>query len=180
MVVLTMLSAHAADAANGFYTGVSAGLSEDSGWCDGTSRSCDDSDTGWKIFGGYQATKNFGIEVSFVDYGKTTVVPISFRREASGFGVVGTGTLPVSERFGLLGKVGLFHWDAKFWGRFGELLGPLSHYGTDLTYGLGATVKMTEHVGIRVEWEQFENVGDSEFFEGEDLRLLSAGVVFSF
>jgi len=177
---LTMLSTHVADAASGFYAGVSAGQSNASGWCDGISRSCDDSDAGWKILWGYQATENLGVEVSFVNFGESTVAPISFSREASGFGVVGTGTLPVSERFGLLGKVGLFHWDAEFRGFFGELTGPLEQYGIGLTYGLGATVEVTGRVGIRVEWEQFEDVGDSEFFEGEDLRLLSAGVLFSF
>ena len=112
--VLTMLSAQVVNAASGFYTGLSAGQSRfSSDACDGLPISCDFSDTGWKIFGGYQATKNFGIEVSFIDFGEFTVTEPGGTAtiEFSGFSFVGTGTVPVSERFGLFGKAGLLRWD---------------------------------------------------------------------
>jgi len=197
MFVLTMFSAHAAGAANGFYTGISAGPSRESTWCDGLSGSCEDSDTGWKVFGGYQATKNFGIEVSYVDFGQWTAsgaltdAPsrlVTGKAEVSGFGVSWVATLPVSERFGLFGRVGLFRWDSEFRGTIkipgtpGDDVLPDGYLllvegeddGVDPTYGLGATVRVTEHVAVRVEWEQFSDVDE------EDVRLLSAGVVLSF
>jgi len=172
--VLTMLSAQVVDAASGSYAGVSAGQSRlSSDACDGLPISCDFSDTGWKIFVGYQATKNFGLEVSFIDFGEFTATGPGGTAtiEFSGFSFVGTGTVPVSERFGLFGKVGLLGWDSEAH-LSGIWLG--EDDGTELTYGVGATVKVTEHVDIRVEWEQFADLDE------DDMRLLSAGVVLSF
>jgi len=177
--------------------GVGAGLAKAPSWCDGLSGSCDDSDTGWKIFGGYQVTKHFGIEVSYLDFGRLTAsgtltdapsLSVTGQGEVSGFGASWVATLPVSERFGLFGRVGLFRWDSKIRGTVripsapGSdvlpdgllLLVEVDDDGTDPTYGVGARVKVTEHLDIRVEWEQFSDVDE------EDVRLLSAGAVLSF
>ena len=186
--VLTMLSAQVANAANGYYAGVSAGQSKVSDFCDGVPGgvSCNDSDTGWKVFGGYQATENFGIEVSWVDFGEAILdvtpagFPLTVTGEASGFGVVGTGMLPVSERFGLFGKVGVFRWDLEVRADVFGQSAAVEDDGIGLTYGFGAKVKVTENVGIRVEWEQFPDVGNNDTTGEDDLSLLSAGVVLSF
>ena len=171
--VLTMLSAQVANAANGYYAGMSAGQSRfSSDVCDGLPIRCDFSDTGLKIFGGYQATESVGIEVSFVDFGEFTATGSGGTAtiEVSGFSVVGTGTVPVTERFGLFGKVGLLRWDGEARASGGSLA---EDDGTELTYGLGAKMKVTERVGVRVEWERFSDNEDA-------LSLLSGGVVLSF
>ena len=180
--VLTIVSTQVAHAASGYYAGVSGGQSKVPDACDDLPGgfSCDDSDSAWKIFLGYQATKNFGIEASFVDFGKFSVefpvigiFPVTVVAEASGFGVVGTGTVPLSERFGLFGKVGVFFWDVE--ARAVGISGiTFDDDGEDLAFGFGAKVNVTENISLRAEWEQFEEVSE------EDVRLLSAGVVLSF
>ena len=36
----------------------------------GTSTSCDDKDTGWKLFGGYRVNRNFAVEGSYINWGE--------------------------------------------------------------------------------------------------------------
>ena len=171
---LTMFSAQVANAAGGYYAGISAGPSGiSSDVCDGLPIRCDFSDRGWKIFGGYQATKRFGLEISFVDFGEFTATGPGGTAtiEISGFSFVGTGTVPVSERFGLFGKIGLFRWDKEERISGGGQSASIENDGTRLIYGLGAKVKATERVSVRVEWERFSR---------DNLNLLSAGIALSF
>jgi len=186
MFVLTISSAQVADAADEFYkyyVGASAGQSEFPNFCDGISGAvdCDDSGTGWKVLWGYQATKNFGIEVSFVDFGEFTVTlpPAEFKAESSGFSVVGVGTLHDSEGFGLFGKIGLVRWDLKL-NANGVSLPRYDNNRIDLTYGVGVIVKAAEQILIRIEWEQFSDVGNTTLDKIGDVNLLSAGIVLPF
>src|ERR671930_126021 len=62
------------------YVGGSLGQSKFKGDCGGGGFSCDTKDTSFRIFGGYQFTRNIAAELGYTDLGKLTV---------SGFGVSG-------------------------------------------------------------------------------------------
>src|SRR5438270_13797946 len=53
-----------------FYAGVGAGKSKAKDWCTGAGISCDDKDTAWKVFGGYQLTPHFAAEIGYTKLGK--------------------------------------------------------------------------------------------------------------
>ena len=57
-----------------FYAGASLGQSKFKGACDTeagiTLSNCKDSDTAWKIFGGYQFTPNLAVELGYNDFGR--------------------------------------------------------------------------------------------------------------
>ncbi|MEM1434273.1 MAG: outer membrane beta-barrel protein [Pseudomonadota bacterium] len=91
----------------------------------------DDSDTGWKIFGGLNFNAYVGVEVFYVNLGEAlqslavdASALISVGNEPSGsvdakaeaevdaFGAAVVGRLPLSEPFSLFGKVGMTAWDA--------------------------------------------------------------------
>ena len=107
--------------AENWYGGASVGQSKakDIGTCDlDITCSSDDTDTGWKIYGGYQFHPNGAIEIGYVDLGKFTASgtdsflgAVSADWKANGFTAALVGSLPVGQNFGLMGKLGLFHWN---------------------------------------------------------------------
>src|SRR5436190_11859535 len=67
----------------------------------------DEKDTAYKIFGGFEFNKNFGVEVGYVDFGEIHNVyssgGTSVRADADGHGFYTalTGTLPLSDQFAI-------------------------------------------------------------------------------
>lgn len=193
--------------AQGWYGGVGVGNSKvrnDTTCSDlavifdpGFSCSTDDTDTGWKVFIGNQLNKNAAIELGYVDLGKFTVsasgtvtVPPTIAMTASGdakpkgFDVTVIGSLPVSNEFAFLGRIGLFHWDldvsATASGGGVSVSQSDSASGTDLTFGVGAQYDFSKSTGVRLEWERFQDVGDENTTGKSDVDLLSVSLVFRF
>jgi OOP family OmpA-OmpF porin len=161
------------------YIGGSIGQSDADFDCAGTI-SCDNKDTGFKLFGGYMFHPNFGVELAYADLGKATaVVPFGTARfnvgaEATAFGAYGIAMAPLSESFNVFAKLGV----ASVKGEFSVSgLGSDSETNTSFAYGVGAGFNFTKNLGLRAEWERF-----TAKFEGEegDIDLLSLGVVFRF
>jgi OmpA-OmpF porin, OOP family len=162
-------------AAGPFYGGVSLGQSSFKDTCDGAAGAginCDDSDTGYKIFGGYQINPNFGVEVTYADLGKLSISGGGAfgQVKANGFGVGVVGTLPVANNFSVLGRLGIYRGEAKASSNVG-VNGKES--STELGFGLGASFAVTPAVDLRGEWEQFQ-------FDGDKVNLLSVGVAMKF
>lgn len=72
--------------------------------------SCDDTDSGFKLFGGYKFNQNFGAEVGFVDLGeiKATGPGGTARLETDGLQAAAVGAFPINPQFDVFGKLGLF------------------------------------------------------------------------
>lgn len=164
----------------GWYAGLSAGRADYKDACDGFPGSCDDDDTAWKVYGGYQFTKNWGVEFGYVDFGeiKATVPGGTAKVEADGWTLSGVGTLPFANNFSGFAKLGIIQADIDAKGT-GVLAGSASDSSTDWTFGLGVKYDFTQNVSLRAEWEKFNNLGDSSTGEG-DIDLISIGVVFKF
>lgn len=173
------------------------------------STTADETDTGWKLFGGYQFTRNWGVEFAYMDSGKVTVNSRAtaagatdvYRTEATskGWSIAGVGTVMVSDTFGVFGKLGAFRWnlDTKCSlvtnatgtgtcaGTTGPSAGPAnrSASGTDLTYGIGLKYNLTKQASLRVEWEQFKDVGNASTTGSSgtgqaDASLISIGIQY--
>jgi OOP family OmpA-OmpF porin len=82
----------------GFYVGGALGQTSFDVDCTGTT-SCDDKDSSWKIFGGYQFNKHFALEFGYADLGETTAsvsVPpfnVNLALEATVWDLVAVGSL---------------------------------------------------------------------------------------
>lgn len=175
----------------GFYIGGSVGQSEADIDCGGTT-SCDNSDTSWKVFGGYQINRNFALEVGYGVLGKVkastpaffvgpTLIPAAdVKIETNAWEVVGIGSLPVADRFSLFGKVGLYGADTDIDVAFAGV-GTVtdSDDSVGLTFGVGARYDFTRNFGVRAEWQRYSDVKASDFGEF-DVDVLSAGIVFRF
>ena len=183
VLVLSGLVAASAAPAQGFYIGGSVGQSD---YDDNnaipdliTSGSVDGSDTGLKIFGGYQFNQHFGLELSWVDLGKASysgrfgaLNVTGGTLETSGLNFSAVGTWPLGSNFALFGKIGFFAWESKASDVTGGLPFSGTEDGTDVSYGIGASFNFTKNLSMRAEWERFKAVGD--------IDLLSVGVVFRF
>jgi OOP family OmpA-OmpF porin len=196
-IALGLMVASTLAQAEGWYGGVSYGQSKINDFnsvCSdllsllpgGAACSSDDTDNGWKIFAGSQFSQNAAVEFGYIDLGqgKFSVsgpgVGGSGSVETKGFNVDFVGMLPVTNEFGVIGKIGLFRWDVDFkvsgvGGAFSD-----SATGVDLTYGIGLKYDFTKTVGMRAEWERFKDVGDENKTGQGDLDLLSVGLVFKF
>ena len=151
-----------------------------------TSGSVDDTDTSWKLFGGYGFNKYFAVEGGYADLGKATFSGISngfgflyfpgsvnIDVETTSFFADMVGIIPFN-KWALFGKIGFHKWDAKVTVANGPVAGSADDDGTDAHYGLGFEFRPSERWGIRGEWEVFTDVLD------EDVQLLSVSGVYKF
>src|SRR3954468_3942309 len=73
--------------------------------------SCDDTDTAFRVFGGYDFNKNFGAELGYTDLGKVTFSGGDIK--ATAWDVMAVGRLPLGgDKFALYGKLGWYFADS--------------------------------------------------------------------
>jgi len=131
----------------------------------------DDGSTGWKVFGGHQFNENWAVELAYTNLGKFSFdadiasgsvgVPTTEYGEVKPdcWSLSAVGILPVGNNFSLLGKAGVCRWDDNaFAYEVGGPPYPEGSTGTDLTFGLGAKYDINDNLGVRAEWERFNNV----------------------
>lgn len=157
----------------GFYAGAGGGFTTVD-VCDDLNAlgatSCDDSDFGFKIFGGFKFNQYFGAEAGYVNLGEVsaTLSGIGVEVDADGFQLAAVGTYPI-EQFSLLGKVGIYIWDLEA----SAAGASVSDDGTDIMFGLGGAFHFTPQLSVRGEWERFD-------FDGDDVDFFSASVIYNF
>jgi OOP family OmpA-OmpF porin len=169
----------------------------------------DGDDTAWRAFAGYSFNDSLAIEVSYADLGRqridaatlggTPQLPgaYSIDRRVRGFGADVVGTLPLSPRFALLGRAGLFRAhtrsDVSLSGNIAFAEGNaddrarrLESDDTVAHFGVGAQWSFSERVQVRLEWEHYLGPGTS-FQRGQSSNTGSAntdlfmlGAVFRF
>jgi len=157
--LLASAPAFAADD-SGFYVG--AGVGNFGLEIDGF----DDSDIGFKVFGGYQFMKYLGAELEYIDGG--TAEDFGLKIDVSGFNLSAMGILPVGEKFNLFAKLGMIFWDADVSGA-----GRGSDSGEDFSWGVGAGYDFTDQFGARLEYQGFE-------IEDADGDMISLGFSWMF
>jgi OOP family OmpA-OmpF porin len=171
----------AADA--GWYVGGSIGQSKTD--CSAPPGfSCDDKDTAYKIFGGYQINRNFAAEAGYTDLGKLTASGggVNVEAKAKAWDLVGVGAFPLSDQFSIYGKLGLYSGEVKVSSNI--VGGSGKKTTTDLTYGAGVQYNFTRNLGLRGEWQRYgsaktpDTAATSE--EKNDIDVLSLGVVYKF
>lgn len=198
----------------GFYAGGSVGQSKIKDTCDevsaaqaadlgitgvtGDEGKCEDTDIGWKIYGGLTLGDYLGLEIGYVLLGEALVEnadltlttrggdvvfdgDFGFEHDGSYF-IAAMGRYPATDNISVFAKGG-FH----FWEVSGINEGTITVDGTpvriigdddtDLFYGIGAQLMISDGLGIRTEWERFEFDGD--IYE-DKVDLLSVGAFYAF
>lgn len=156
-----------------------------------SSTSVDDNSGAWKLFAGYKFNENFGIEGGWVDLGNidtntVTTGPsatISGEVEAKGLFIDAVGFLPVSDRFTVYGKVGVFRADVE--AQVVALSGgsavtvSADDDSFEAKFGVGVSYDFTDQFGARLEFERYNDVGDDNTGDG-DIDLWMVGLYMRF
>ncbi len=145
--------------------------------------------SGYKVLGGYQINRNFAVEGSFFDLGNfgfnANTLPLgslSGNIRLKGLALDAVGTLPVSERFSVIGRVGLNFAQAKdhFVGSGAvNVANPdPKKSDTNLKVGIGVQYAVTEALALRAEVERYR-INDAVGNKG-DIDLWSVGLIYRF
>lgn len=158
---LTLASTPAlADQDRGLYVGIGVGdfSLEVDDFDDVTGENFDGSDTSLKAFGGWRFSRNFALELAYIDFGgpDDTVdidgTPVNAAVDISGFAPYLVGTLPLGI-FELFAKVGYYFYDADVDASSGGISASESVSDEDLVYGAGVGIVLFDHLATRLEYE---------------------------
>jgi OOP family OmpA-OmpF porin len=134
--------------------------------------SCDDNDTGWKLFGGIELNQFIALEGGWADFGEATASagPVDIKLEGKGFTLDGKVSAPLTDVISVFARLGVVFWEADL---SVPGFGTASEDGNDVRYGFGAELNLSPQSALRAEWERNE-------FDDVDVDLLSVGAVLKF
>ncbi len=123
-------------------------------------------DTGYKLFGGYQMSRNWAFEAGYFDLGSSSFTAItvpagtlSGKVRSQGLNLDLVGTLPITERFSALGRIGAQY--ARTRDSFGStglatvINANPSHRETNAKVGVGLQYEFSPSFLVRTEAERY-------------------------
>jgi OOP family OmpA-OmpF porin len=157
---------------SGAYLGGALGQTRFTEWCDPGTTTCDDRDSGWKLFGGYRFNRYFALEGTYIDWGEVTarVGAANVAADQRSFGLAALGSLQLGPRFSVFGKLGLLSTEQET-RRVSPNPSNVQRDETEVHYGVGAAYSLTSNWSLRGEWENTEKL---------KVQMLSIGVEYRF
>lgn len=141
----------------GFYAGATLGMNGDD-------------ETAFRFLGGYQANRNFALELGYHDLGKHNIA--GFPLESSAVEALGVGRLPLNQEFALYGKVGAYRSTSKG--------GGANERQVDVTFGAGFDYALSNNLAARVEWQRYRAMGGGAIGQVGDMDVFSVGALYRF
>lgn len=167
-----MAGAAQAEVQPGFYAGAAIGQAsikvDDVGF--------DESDTAFKVFGGYTFNDYFALEAAYFDGGapKMSSGGASVDAELTGLMAAAVGRLPLGESFSVFGKLGFTSYDFKVNGRVdGQTVASFDGSDEEVLYGVGAAMSFAQSFELRAEYEALD-------VSGGEYSVLSLSGVYRF
>jgi OOP family OmpA-OmpF porin len=183
MAIGALAMAATAAGAQSVYIGGAGGATRSNADCTGT-LSCDNSDTGWKAYVGYNINPMFGVEVLGYDMGSTTGVIlfpgfnlINASLKTTGFGLAGVINVPLGPSVDLIGRLGVGSNKLKVTATSGNQSASDSETSAQPLWGIGIAFRVSPNVAIRTEID-----GTAASYAGErfDSTLFSVGLSVRF
>ena len=144
-----------------------------------SSVTCDATDTGGKLYVGYKFTPNLALEGTYLNFGEATARRpggrASLKTTAIGFGLAGRA--PLSERFTLVGRLGLAQIRADGTLDTGSMVGSDAQNTAQVYFGVAAEFALTKSLKAfaSADFSQTEYDGDTGA-----VRLLGVGLQYDF
>jgi OOP family OmpA-OmpF porin len=106
----------------------------------------DTQENSWKVYGGYQFTPTWGLELGYTDLG-------NYRgAEVESWSLAGTATLPLNQNWSLLGKLGFARNNAET---------PSASQKSSTLAGVGVGYALNQNLGLRLEYEDYGKLADT-------------------
>ena len=127
------------------YVGGTLGLTQQDPNCSGWS-SCDKSDTGLKVYGGYKLSKEWALELAYTDFGSVSLRsgPVSGSYSASALSAGGAFFLPLAPKLTGIARFGLASVDGDYSAPFSGS----SESSIEPYVGLGAAYTLTPQLSL--------------------------------
>ena len=144
---------------------------------------CDRQDTNWSGNVGFMFTPNWGIELAYRDWGKTietndTMGSSSELKTKSGEAVI-VGAMPIYS-LTLYGKAGGYYAKHRLTTTYANQANADGN-NKQWTYGVGIRYDILKHIGIRAEWQRYNNVGTQKIgVVAPHVDMISGGIIFIF
>lgn len=120
----------------------------------------------YKFGAGYAVNRIFSVEAAYQDISSQNartacppdfacaelLVPLLTKADLTAWSLSVTGSIPLTERFGVFGKAGIARWDVNFEG----ISSAFDTSGEDLLYGAGLRWSRGDHWKLSVEYENVE------------------------
>ena len=180
------LAAHSQAAARGTYVGVGVGQAEAVNYNDRTcvpqmTANCNKKTSVYRFFGGWQFSRNWGVEFAYSDLGKTTSsTPGTFDEsvKARVGELTAVGWWPVSDRAAVYGKFGGYYGTSSADTTNAGVNQRITRGRANYTFAGGVQLYITESVAVRGEGQHYVKVGTGV---GDlDYTAYTLGVLFKF
>ena len=160
----------------------------------GVAEGQDSKKTAYKLFAGYEFTRNWALEGGYTSLGKpqynySGLANGNATVKESSWSLAGKGTLPLSDEFDLFGKLGWTYNRAELSGTTdnpGLLPASISFPNSatkrrnDVLLGIGGEYRISKQLGVRLEYENFGKFGDSNSTGQTKADLWSVGLAYKF
>jgi len=146
----------------------------------------EDADIGYRHFGGYRFSPNWGVEVGYSDLGRgndgerSVLEAQKLGAQTSAWTLAGTGVLPIGEAFSLQGRLGfsMATPDATLMTPVIGAGSAFPRYRPTVLWGFGGQYDLSNRVGLRVDYNNFGRLGDEQNGVRSDLWSVNAVVRF--
>ncbi|MDP1864090.1 MAG: outer membrane protein transport protein [Thiobacillus sp.] len=131
---------------------------------------------GWKVYTGYQVNKYLGVEGGYANLNDVSATTGSRRTNvvSDAWTLAAVGTLPVTNKLSVIGKLGAAYVLADIRTKNGTALTKRS--GDDSYepyYGMGVSYALLKNLDLRAEWERFDR-------KDLNIDLMTAGMTVKF
>lgn len=141
-------------APNSAYIGFNAGQSSYRQGCGTGAFSCGDKDDAYSIYGGSMLNNNFGLELGYIDMGD--IARGGGTTKAQGVNLSLVGKLPLSQSFGVFGKVGTTYGRTKVSSLPGSGVTAGNEDGFGLSVGAGVSYDFSERWSAVLQWDRHD------------------------
>jgi len=156
---------------SGIYLGGSIGYSQYKDTCKNLFIPCEDHDTAWRLFAGYQFNRNWAAELGGGEFGEAEgsgPIPSggigAFKQRSYGVDLSGIGSIYITQRLSAFGRLGIYMGRTTRDIEFSDFPASNAHdaktnsgftFGAGLGYNLGP-------LGVRAEWQRYDNIGTNQ------------------
>ncbi len=172
--LLTLLAGPISAQAGGFYVGASIGQAELSEEFDGFA--VDEDSTAYRLVAGWSFNDYFALEGGYHNFGDFEQefddlgTPVTVSLSADGFTLGAVGSVPLTDRFSLMGRAGWYFWDGD-----AEInnVTQATPEDSNLYLGAGVAFDVTERFQLTGDWTRYE-------LEDVTSNVISVGLQYRF